>query len=438
MIPRGRRFTTYLRGGASGIGRATVERFLNDGATVAVFDINEDAGRSVLEWTEGKNYTVSFHNVDVSQRTQCDAGVADVVKKHGEHIHCLVNSAVYFGSKALNSKKSDWDKTMSVNVVGYVNMVQACHPYMKATGVQLIHACTYRSGTHKGDNMAAEYLSENQPALNQSHTLGRFRGYTVIVTGGASGIGRATVERFLNDGATVAVFDINEDAGRSVLEWAEGKNYTVSFHNVDVSQRTQCDAGVADVVKKHGEHIHCLVNSAVYFGSKALASQRSDWEKTMSVNVIGYVNMIQASHSYMKNTGGSSIVNLSSISAHRAQPIRWTYTASKGAILSMTKCMALDLAADGIRVNSVSPAWIWTPEAAKSVGGDKGKQNHTVSRFHMLRRTGETSEVAAGITFLCSRDAAFITGTDLAVDGGYLAMGPEQHGEESAFAGTEL
>ncbi|XP_064608848.1 2,5-dichloro-2,5-cyclohexadiene-1,4-diol dehydrogenase-like isoform X3 [Liolophura sinensis] len=404
-LGRFRGYTVIVTGGASGIGRATVERFLNDGATVAVFDINEDAGRSVLEWTEGKNYTVSFHNVDVSQRTQCDAGVADVVKKHGEHIHCLVNSAVYFGSKA---------------------------------GVQLIHACTYRSGTHKGDNMAAEYLSENQPALNQSHTLGRFRGYTVIVTGGASGIGRATVERFLNDGATVAVFDINEDAGRSVLEWAEGKNYTVSFHNVDVSQRTQCDAGVADVVKKHGEHIHCLVNSAVYFGSKALASQRSDWEKTMSVNVIGYVNMIQASHSYMKNTGGSSIVNLSSISAHRAQPIRWTYTASKGAILSMTKCMALDLAADGIRVNSVSPAWIWTPEAAKSVGGDKGKQNHTVSRFHMLRRTGETSEVAAGITFLCSRDAAFITGTDLAVDGGYLAMGPEQHGEESAFAGTEL
>ena len=120
----------------------------------------------------------------------------------------------------------------------------------------------------------------------------------------------------------------------------------------------------------------------------------------------------------------------------RVQPNRWTYAATKGAIAVMTKCMALDLSDENIRVNSVSPAWVWSPEVSKAAGGDREKWEPVWGPFHMPRRLCETSEVAAAICFLLSDDASFITATDLPVDGGYMSMGPEGLGENSSFAGT--
>jgi NAD(P)-dependent dehydrogenase (short-subunit alcohol dehydrogenase family) len=138
----------------------------------------------------------------------------------------------------------------------------------------------------------------------------------------------------------------------------------------------------------------------------------------------------------MKQTGGGAIVNVASISAHIAQPNRWTYNACKGAVVTLTKCQALDLSVDGIRVNTVSPGWIWTPEVLKAAGGDRKRWEPVWGRFHMLRRLGEPSEVAKAIVFLCSDDASFITGAELAVDGGYMAMGSEGLGDQSSFAGS--
>lgn len=129
-------------------------------------------------------------------------------------------------------------------------------------------------------------------------------------------------------------------------------------------------------------------------------------------------------------------MNISSVSAHVAQPNRWTYNACKGAIITLTKCQALDLAPYGIRVNAVSPGWIWTPEVAKAANGDRARWEPIWGRYHMLRRLGEAREVARAILFLCSDDASFITAAELAVDGGYLGMGSEGLGETSAFAGS--
>ena len=103
----------------------------------------------------------------------------------------------------------------------------------------------------------------------------------------------------------------------------------------------------------------------------------------------------------------------------------------------MTKCQALDLAIDGIRVNAVSPGWIWTPEVSKAANGDREKWEPVWGKYHMLRRLGEPREVARAILFLCSDDASFITGTELAVDGGYLGLGSEGLGETSSFAGSQ-
>ncbi|MBC7811966.1 MAG: SDR family oxidoreductase, partial [Burkholderiales bacterium] len=193
---------------------------------------------------------------------------------------------------------------------------------------------------------------------------------------------------------------------------------------------------VADVVAKYGK-VNYLVNSAVSFTAKGLDVTPREWDRSLGVNIRGGANMVQACYQPMKDAGGGAVVNIASISAHIAQPNRWTYNATKGAIVSMTKCQALDLAPAGIRVNSVSPGWIWTPEVAKAAADDRAKWEPIWGRFHMLRRIGEPSEVARAILFLCSSDASFITGTELAVDGGYMGLGSEGLGETTSFAGTE-
>ena len=208
---------------------------------------------------------------------------------------------------------------------------------------------------------------------------------------------------------------------------------------MDVSDKDKCVATVKTVADSYEGNIHLLVNCAVYFGSKGITAEKADCDKTFSVNVVGYSNMVQACHLYMKEMKSvdKSIVNIASISAHRVQPNRWTYSASKGAILTMTKCMALDLSTDGIRVNSVSPAWVWSPEVAKAAVGGREKWEPIWEPFHMPRQLCETSEVASTICFLLSQDASYITSTDLPVDGGYMSMSAEGLGENSNFTGTD-
>ena len=217
------------------------------------------------------------------------------------------------------------------------------------------------------------------------------------------------------------------------------KGLKVAYYEVDVSDKDKCVATVKTVSDANDGNVHLLINCAAYFGSKGITAEKADWDKTFSVNVVGYSNMVQACYRYMKEMKAvdKSIVNIASISGHQVQPSRWTYSASKGAILSMTRCMTLDLSADGIRVNSVSPGWVWTPEATKGAVGGREKWEPTWGPFHMPRRLCEASEVASAICFLLSQDASFITSTDLPVDGGYMSMSAEGLGENSKFAGTD-
>jgi len=283
---------------------------------------------------------------------------------------------------------------------------------------------------------------KDQPKGDQDFTKGRFAGQVAVVTGGAGGIGGMIVHRFLNDGATVAILDMNEENGNQKLAELKllGFESKAKFYKVDVSSRAACFAAVAAVVADFGK-VHHLVNCVAYFGSQSLEATESDWQKTMSVNVMGSSFMVQAVVEQMKNYSLSencSVVNLSSISAHQTQPNRWTYGASKGAVNILTKNMALDLANHKIRVNSVSPGWIWSPEVAKAAGEEgRAVWEPVWGKFHISKRLGDMSEVAAAVTFLASKDASFVNATDLKVDGGYGAMSAEGHGELVRFAGTQ-
>ena len=262
-----------------------------------------------------------------------------------------------------------------------------------------------------------------------------WNGRVAIVTGGASGIGAGAVNEFAARGATAVIFDINEAGGQQVAQALQAGGQAAHFRRVDVSDPAACRAAVQVVAGELGR-VDYLVNCAASFISKGLDVTPADWERSLGVNVRGYANMVQACFEPMRAAGGGAVVNITSISAHVAQPNRWTYNACKGAILTMTKCQALDLAPHHIRVNAISPGWIWTPEVAKAANGDRAKWEPVWGRYAMLRRLGEPREIANAVLFLCSDEASFITGAELPVDGGYLGLGSEGLGDTSTFAGT--
>jgi NAD(P)-dependent dehydrogenase (short-subunit alcohol dehydrogenase family) len=259
-----------------------------------------------------------------------------------------------------------------------------------------------------------------------------FADKAAIVVGGGSGIGAATVLRLTELGASVAIFDINAAAAVAVADQVSPKELCTA-HEVDVSDDGALGAAVSTVVQRSAK-IDFLVITAASFISAGLEASSAEWDRSLGVNIKGCAASVSSISRHMPP--GSAIVNVGSISAHIAQPNRWTYNATKAAIVEMTKCQALDLAPRGVRVNVVSPGWIWTPEVSKAAGGDRARWEPVWGRYHILGRLGEPEEVARAIVFLLSSAASFITATELMVDGGYSALSAEGAGDDSKFAST--
>ena len=263
----------------------------------------------------------------------------------------------------------------------------------------------------------------------------RLQGKVALVTGGTNGIGRAIALELLREGAQVAVSGLPTDAeeGRAAFE-AEG--FSPLIVAGDMSEEAFCQKLVGDTVAKFGR-LDYLVNNAFSFIAKGLDAKREDFLYSLEVGPLGFALMIQLTSEEMKKNGGGAVVNVSSISSWVAQPNRWTYNMSKGAVTQLTRCAAMDLAQENIRVNSISPGWIWTREVDKAAGNDREKFDPVWGRYHMFARMGHPVEMAGPALFLLSNDASFITGTDLPVDGGYNGMGPEGLGESSKIAGSK-
>jgi NAD(P)-dependent dehydrogenase (short-subunit alcohol dehydrogenase family) len=243
-------------------------------------------------------------------------------------------------------------------------------------------------------------------------------GRVAIVPGGATMIGRAVVAAFRAAGTRVMVADIDAAAGAAMA--GEG----IGFMPCDLRDDAQIAALVQATLAGFGR-IDFLVNVACSYLDNGAASTRAEWLESFDVNVVGSVMLMQAARAELARNRGA-IVNFASVSGRVAQTGRWLYPVSKAAILQLTRNQAMDLAPEGIRVNAVSPGWTWSSIMDRLTGGDRARTDRVAAPFHLLGRTGHPEEVAAAVLFLCSQEAAFITGTDIRVDGGYTAMGPER------------
>jgi hypothetical protein len=253
-------------------------------------------------------------------------------------------------------------------------------------------------------------------------------GKVAIVTGGATLVGAALVRAFRAAGTRVMVADIDTESGKHL---ADELGPEMRFRETDITDDAHIAACVAETADAFGG-IDFLVNLACSYLDEGFASSRQDWLTSFDVNVASAVMFTRAVHPYLVTRGGGAVVNYTSISARVAQTGRWLYPVSKAALVQLTRNMAMDLAGDNIRVNSVSPGWTWSAVMRQLTDDDRAKTDRVAAPYHLLGRAGDPEEVAQVVLFLCSDHASFVTGADYAVDGGYSAMGPE--GREPAIA----
>ena len=251
----------------------------------------------------------------------------------------------------------------------------------------------------------------------------RLGGKVAIVTGGAAGIGRATCELFADEGARIVVADVDAPAGAEAAAAIVAQGGQAAFVRADIAQEADARRLTEETVARFGG-VDVLVNNAAVFVLKGLDATVDDWQRSLGVNVIGTALVTRYASAAMRRRGGGAIVNLGSISSFVAQPDFVAYSATKAALLQMTRNMALDLAPSGIRVNAVCPGTIVTQATERH----RTQTGLSMEEFlaiegpkHLLNRVGHPREVAHAILFLASDEASFITGTHLMVDGGYTA-----------------
>jgi NAD(P)-dependent dehydrogenase (short-subunit alcohol dehydrogenase family) len=241
----------------------------------------------------------------------------------------------------------------------------------------------------------------------------RLEGKTVLITGGARGQGAAHGRRLARDGAAVVLGDILDEQGEAHARELRDEGHDVHFLRLDVTSPDDWNAAVRDAETRFGR-LDVLVNNAgVVRVAPVVEESDAGWHATMAVNATGAFYGMRAAIPALRRSGGGSIINIASIYGPVGAPNYVAYTASKAAVIAMTKVAALEHARHRIRVNAICPGPVRTPMSEEE--GDASVDATPI------RRRAEPEEISSAVAFLASDDAVYITGAELAVDGGYLA-----------------
>ncbi|GEL04648.1 SDR family NAD(P)-dependent oxidoreductase [Rummeliibacillus stabekisii] len=246
----------------------------------------------------------------------------------------------------------------------------------------------------------------------------RFKGKTVIVTGGASGIGEATVVEFAKEGANVVISDMS-DKGQALSDQLNQDGYQTMFMKTNVTEEEEVQRLVEETVSKYGSLDVLFANAGIGAATLVHEMNYADWKKVIDVNLNGvFLCNKYALAQMLKQEKGGAIVNNDSIHGFVGKPGVSAYAASKGGVKLLTQTATSEYAAKGIRINNVNPGYIDTPLLA----GMPEEAKQELIDLHPIGRLGRPEEVAKAVLFLASDDASFISGASLLVDGGYTAV----------------
>jgi NAD(P)-dependent dehydrogenase (short-subunit alcohol dehydrogenase family) len=242
-----------------------------------------------------------------------------------------------------------------------------------------------------------------------------------LVTGAASGIGRATAQRLAKEGAKVAVADWNAAMGAETVELIKGQGGEAIYVQADVSKVADCERIVAETVAAFGELNILVQSAAVQFEKTVVDTTEEEWDRLIDINLKGIFFVAKYAVIQMRKQGkGGAIVNLASVNSFFAEGSLAAYCASKGGIAQLTRALAMDHSGEGIRVNAIAPGWIETPLNANFFAlGPHIKEQ--AAKMHAIKRIGQPDDVANLALFLVSDEAGFVTGSLMTVDGGFSA-----------------
>ena len=250
----------------------------------------------------------------------------------------------------------------------------------------------------------------------------RFENKVALVTGGSSGIGRASALAFAREGAKVVIADIAVDGGEKTAEIIREARGTAIFIRADVSKGIEVEALINKAIEKNGRLDFAFNNAGVPQGVRVPTADCSeeDWDRVLSVNLKGTWLCMKYEIQHMLKQRSGAIINTSSVAGLRGHKNRPAYAASKHGVIGLTRTAAIEYAQSGIRINAVCPGWIHTPMVETAISQDPTLEDQMVGMIPLMR-AGTAEEVAETVVWLCSDAASFITGQCIVVDGGYIA-----------------